>query len=88
MEESQYKEYELQINRGDKLFLYTDGIPEATDADDNMFSVGRMLDALKSVADKDPKSILDGVKSAVADFVKDAEQFDDLTMLCLTYSGK
>ena len=88
MEESQYKEYELQINRGDKLFLYTDGIPEATDADDNMFRVERMLDALKSVADKDPKSILDGVKSAVADFVKDAEQFDDLTMLCLTYSGK
>ena len=87
MEEIRYKEYEIMLEPGDKLFLYTDGVPEATDSDNNMFRSERMLEALNSEADADPKKILENVKAAVSGFVKDAEQFDDLTMMCIEYKG-
>ncbi|MBQ1438683.1 MAG: serine/threonine-protein phosphatase, partial [Solobacterium sp.] len=75
------------LEPGDKLFLYTDGVPEATDAQDNMFGTDRMLETLNKYADAAPKQILEEVRSSVDRFVKDAEQFDDLTMLCLEYRG-
>ena len=87
MEGIEYKQYELQINPGDKLFLYTDGVPEATDADKEMFGTERMIRALNEQKDKEPEEVLNGVRRAVDSFVKDAEQFDDLTMLCLAYRG-
>ena len=83
-----YKEYELQMNPGDKLFLYTDGVPEATDANKELFGTGRMIAALNSEKNGTPEQVLQGVRRAVDAFVKDAEQFDDLTMLCLEYNGK
>ena len=83
-----YREYELWLAPGDKLFLYTDGVPEATDADKQLFGTGRMLAALNEGKDGTPEQILKGVRRAVDGFVKDAEQFDDLTMLCLEYRGK
>lgn len=82
-----YKEYELQIVPGTKLFLYTDGVPEAADAENNMFGCDRMLAALNGDADAAPKQVLENVRASVDAFVKDAEQFDDLTMLCLEYNG-
>ena len=88
MEGIRYKEYELQMNPGDKLFVYTDGVPEATDADNELFGTERMTDALNTVKDADPEHVLSGVRRAVDAFVKDAEQFDDLTMLCVEYRGK
>ena len=87
IEGSRYKEYELQLEPGSKLFLYTDGVPEATNAEDELFGTERMLEALNEDASAVPKSILAQVRSAVDSFVKDAEQFDDLTMLCLEYRG-
>ncbi|MBQ8067642.1 MAG: SpoIIE family protein phosphatase [Solobacterium sp.] len=87
MKKSKYTEYEIQLEPGDKLFLYTDGVPEATDAQDNMFGTDRMLETLNKNADAAPKQILEEVRSSVDRFVKDAEQFDDLTMLCLEYRG-
>ena len=83
----QYKEYELQLNPGDKLFVYTDGVTEATDVDQRLFGTGRMLDALNAVKDCSPEQVLAGVRRAVDGFVRDAEQFDDLTMLCMEYKG-
>ncbi len=83
-----YKEYELQLEPGDKIFVYTDGVPEAMDADKNMFGIDRMLETLNENLDETPEQILTGVKVAVDKFVKGAEQFDDLTMLCLEYKGK
>ena len=80
-----YQDYELQIHPGDKLFVYTDGVPEATAADGEMFGTDRMIAALNTCADGSPEAILSGVRSAVDAFVGDAEQFDDLTMLCLAY---
>ena len=83
----EYQEYELQLEPGAKLFLYTDGVPEATDAENRMFGKDRMLAALNAEPDAAPERILENVRLAVNDFVKDAEQFDDLTMLCLEYRG-
>ncbi len=82
-----YKEYELTLEPGSKLFLYTDGVPEATDAESNMFGADRMLDALNEKKDGTTVEILKHVRASVDGFVKDAEQFDDLTMLCMEYRG-
>ncbi|MBR2527033.1 MAG: SpoIIE family protein phosphatase [Blautia sp.] len=82
-----YKEYSLQLHPGDKLFLYTDGIPEAENQDGEMFSPTRMVEALNKKPDGTTREIMANVRSAVADFVGEAEQFDDLTMLCLDYRG-
>ena len=87
MENTQYKEYELYLKPGSRLFLYTDGVPEATDAEEKMFGLDRMLRALNEDESASPKEILGNVRKAVDGFVKDAEQFDDMTMLCISYEG-
>ncbi len=87
MDGMRYRNYELTLAPGDKLFLYTDGLPEATDADERMFGTERVLAALNGAKDASAQEILYAVHAAVNDFVKDAEQFDDLTMLCLDYRG-
>ena len=87
LKETRYKEYGLQMSPGDKLFVYTDGVPEATAAGGEMFGTGRMIDALNACADGSPAEILESVRNSVDAFVGDAEQFDDLTMMCLEYRG-
>ena len=82
-----YKEYALQMEPGDKIFVYTDGVPEAIADSGEMFGAERMTAALNTCADGRPEEILRRVRSAVDDFVGDAEQFDDLTMMCLEYKG-
>lgn len=88
MQGIRYKEYELLLAPGDKLFVYTDGVPEATAASGEMYGTDRMTEALNRCADGSPEEILVKVKCAVDDFVRGAEQFDDLTMLCLEYKGR
>ena len=88
MEGVRYKEYTVQLTPGSKLFLYTDGVAEATDTQEQMFGTDRMIDALNSCGNTaSPRELLDAVNRSVNAFVKDAEQFDDLTMLCLEYKG-
>ena len=82
-----YKEYELKLEPGAKLFLYTDGVPEATNAESVLFGTDRMLDALNADPEAAPEALLKNVRRAVDGFVKDAEQFDDLTMLCMEFRG-
>ncbi len=82
-----YKEYETKLEKGAKLFLYTDGVPEATNAEKELFGTERMLDALNGALDVSPEEVLKAVKNAVDGFVNSAEQFDDLTMLCMEYKG-
>ena len=82
-----YKEYEILLEPGDKLFVYTDGVPEAHDPDGNMFKVERMTDSLNEDPDASPEQILGAVRGEISKFVREAEQFDDLTMLCLEYKG-
>ena len=88
MEGAKYKEYELFLKPGSKLFLYTDGVPEATNAQNELFGADRMVTALNEDLSAAPEQILKNVRASVDEFVKDAEQFDDLTMLCLEYKGK
>ena len=87
MEGARYREYEVQMEPGSKLFVYTDGVPEATSAEKELFGAQRMLDALNAAPDVAPQQALKNVRRAVDGFVRDAEQFDDLTMLCMEYKG-
>ena len=87
MEGARYREYEVQMEPGSKLFVYTDGVPEATSAEKELFGTQRMLDALNAAPDVAPQQALKNVRRAVDGFVRDAEQFDDLTMLCMEYKG-
>ena len=82
-----YKEYDLWLDPGSSLFVYTDGVPEATNAENVLFGMERTIKALNADPARDPKSLLEGVAEAVKDFVGDAPQFDDLTMLGLNYFG-
>ena len=87
MEGMKYNQYALMLEPGSKLFLYTDGVPEAMDAEKELFGMERTIAALNEQPDAAPDQILKNIRRAVDDFVQDAEQFDDLTMLCLEYRG-
>lgn len=88
MEGSCYKEYELKLNYGDKLFLYTDGVAEATDAHNELYGTGRMLAALNQNGDAGCEMLLHAVQEDIDAFVGDAPQFDDITMLSLEIMPK
>ena len=88
MRDMKYTNYEIQLQPGDKLFVYTDGVPEATNEAEELFGTDRMIDVLNKDPEASPEKILANITEGINDFVKDAEQFDDLTMLCLEYRGK
>ena len=85
MEGMRYREGSVQLEHGDRIFLYTDGVPEATDAHDELYGAERLQKVLNEHADADPEALLKAVKADVDRFVGDAPQFDDLTMLCLEF---
>ena len=87
MDGARYRDYEIKLDVGDKIFVYTDGVPEATNANTEMFGTDRMIDALNTDPGASPEETLRIVRAAVDDFVGAAEQFDDLTMVCLEYRG-
>ena len=87
MEGIKYKEYEIKMGPGEELFLYTDGVPEATNARNELYGTERMMAVLNSSQGMEPEKVLKMVKADVDHFVGDAPQFDDLTMLCLRYNG-
>ena len=88
MEDIKYKEYEVMLEPGSKLFLYTDGVPEATDKDNAMFGAERLVESLNCVKDGGTVDILKKVRADVDGFVNGAEKFDDLTMLCMEYKKR
>ncbi len=87
MEGSKYTPYSIKMDPGSKLFIYTDGVPEATNSEGEMFGTDRLVETLRQAESRSPRQILDHVSASVKDFVKDAPQFDDLTMLCIEYKG-
>ena len=87
MEGLKYKNYEIQLSKDSKLFIYTDGVVEATNENDELFGAERTIEVLNRVKDKSTKEILDSVQECVDEFVGNAPQFDDLTMLCIEYNG-
>jgi len=82
-----YREYEIQLRKNARVFLYSDGLAEATDPENCLFGTDRILEALNRDVNAGPKQVLENVRADVDAFVKDAEQFDDLTMVCLEYRG-
>ncbi len=83
MENVEFVHDETTLEKGDKLFVYTDGVPEATRADDMLYGMDRMLECLNGAADRNGKGTLEAITRSVDKFVGDAPQFDDLTMLYL-----
>ena len=87
MEGMRFREHEFELHPGDSLFVYTDGVAEATDSDNELFGSDRMIEALNVDPSAEPEALLKNVKDHVDEFVGDAPQFDDLTMLGLKYFG-
>ena len=82
-----YHEYELDLEPGDILFQYTDGVTEATDAAEELFGEERLTAALNECEDTNVKDTVERIYGSINAFVKDAPQFDDITMLCIRYFG-
>ena len=82
-----YKDYELHLTPGSRLFVYTDGVPEAINTREEMFGTERTLRALNGNVDAEPSELLRNVSNAMKVFTEDTEQFDDTTMLVLDYKG-
>ena len=82
-----FKDHGFELKPGDSIFVYTDGVAEATNSSDELFGTDRMLDALNRDPDAMPEQVLKNVLDGVNEFVRGAEQFDDLTMLGLKYFG-
>lgn len=86
MENIKYKEQKIQLNIGDKIFQYTDGVTEATDKDNQLYGMDRLHKVLnEKCLDCNPEQTLKLVKEDIDAFVGDNDQFDDITMLCLEY---
>ena len=81
-----YTDYDIMLEHGDSVFVYTDGVTEATNANNELFGLDRTLLAAGSCGkNPQPVEVLKTVRGKIGDFVEDAEQFDDLTMLCMKY---
>ena len=87
MEQSRYREYELLLKPGSKLFVYSDGVPEASNTQNQMFGTGHMIEALRKAENGTSEELISAVSGAIRQFVGEAPQFDDITMLSLIYNG-
>lgn len=87
MEGMNFREHEFELHPGDSIFVYTDGVAEATNASNELFGAERLLEALNKEPDALPPQVLTNVMHGIEDFVQGAEQFDDITMLCFKYNG-
>lgn len=76
------------MSKGDTIFVYTDGVPEAANAKDELFGTDRMLTALNKEPNASCNELLRSVQQDMDAFVAEAPQFDDITMLCLEYGER
>ena len=82
-----FREHSFELNSGDRLFVYTDGVAEAMNEEHELFGTDRLLEILNKDADAAPKEVLENVIEGISEFTGDAEQFDDITMISFTYFG-
>ena len=80
-----FKEHDFQLEHGDSVFVYTDGVPEAVNADLKMYGTDRLVEVLNKNIDADVKETISAVTEDIDKFVNGEEQFDDTTMLCFKY---
>ena len=78
----------MMLEPGDMIFQYTDGVTEATNAENQLYGMERLEQVLNRVKDKVPSEILPEVKKDIDIFVGETPQFDDITMLCVEYKAK
>ena len=88
MEGVRYRACELTLNPGDRLFLYTDGVPEATNSDNKLYGEDRLIDFMNHNSAMEAVSLLPALKNNIDEFVGEAPQFDDITMLMFDYKLK
>lgn len=86
-EDMPYTLEEIQISKGDKIYLYTDGVTESINETEEQFGEERLKTVLNDNKDDIPEDILKAVKTKLDTFVGEADQFDDITMLCVHYNG-
>ena len=87
MEGIRFREHSIELHPGDSLFVYTDGVPEASNAANELFGSERMLAALNRNPNANPSELLRTVRRDIDAFVGEAPQFDDITMLNIQYAG-
>ena len=87
MEGVRYRAGELTLNPGDRLFLYTDGVPEATNGSNQLYGEERLLEFMNNNSSVEASALLPSLKDSIDAFVGDAPQFDDITMLMLDYKS-
>ena len=87
MDDIEYENYEFKINKGDKIFLYTDGIPEATNKNNMLYSIDNLVETLNTFKNDSCKELIKDVLYNVDKFVGSAPQFDDITMMAIEYKG-
>ena len=85
MEGIKFRDVQFELFPGDTLYVYTDGVPEATDSENQLFGTDRMLEALNEFPENTVSELLANVKEHIDGFVGNAPQFDDITMLCLKW---
>ena len=88
MEGVHYRAGELTLYPGDRLFLYTDGVPEATNSDNKLYGENRLLAFMNRNSDMKATEFLPALKANIDEFVGEAPQFDDITMLMFDYKPK
>ena len=87
LKRTKFQEDSFVLRPGDAIFIYTDGLPEAVNAQNEQFRMERVVESVNRYKDLRPAEILAGIRKDVDAFVGDAEQFDDLTMMSFIYHG-
>lgn len=87
LKDQEFTTHDLEMHHGDTLFVYSDGVPEAVSVDNELFGTDRMLSVLNEDPSLSPEDEIRNLKNRIEAFVGDADQFDDITMLCFTYQG-
>ena len=88
MDDTKYMKHEINLEIGDKLFLYTDGVTESTNEKDELYGEKRLQDYLNNHIEQDVENTIKGVKDNIDNFVGNAKQFDDITMLEFLFKEK
>ncbi len=88
MEGMKYRANEMTLNKGDRIFIYTDGVTEATDVNEFLYGEDRLLSYIEKNKEMKAEKLLSGLKEDIDLFAGDAPQFDDITMLVFDYKKK
>ena len=88
MDLTRYKKAEIQLEPGDRLLLYTDGVVEAHDRDDKLYGDDRLMVMVEKTRDLPGEQVLERIFEDVGEFAAGVPQFDDITMVVLTIQGQ